>query len=241
MSFLVRPHLPERPITSAIASSALPDDMRDALSRRGIRLYTNPKNPALSQPICTHPDLSMFYFGAGRILVDRSAAITLPPDMRIVRGTAALGEQYPLDIAYDACQIGRYLLCRPDATAPEILREPLTVVPIRQGYAKCSIAIVNERAAITEDAGIANAMRLAGLDVLEISPGAVLLPGYNRGFIGGACGKIAPDLLAFFGDITRHPQYESICRFCRKYGVEPLSLSTGDHLTDYGSLIPLTE
>lgn len=240
MSFLVRPHLPRRPITSAVVSCALPDDICLALVRQGIRLYTNPKNSALSQAVCTHPDLSLFYFGAGRILVDRSSAISLPPNMKIMRGTAVLGKQYPFDVAYDACQVGRYLFCKPDATAPEILREPFTVVPIRQGYAKCSIAIVHERAVITEDAGIAKAMRKVGIDVLEISPGAVLLPGYDHGFIGGACGKIAPDILAFFGDVTRHPQYESICRFCRKYGVEPYSLS-GNDLADYGSLIPLTE
>jgi hypothetical protein len=214
--------------------------MREELMRRGIQLYINGENPALPNPVCTHPDLSIFDFGNGNLLMDRLANISLPTHAHVRIGTTGLDSRYPGDSAYDACIVGRYLFCREESTAPEILRTPFILVPIRQGYAKCSIAIVSEKAAITEDAGIAKAMQKVGIDVLQLEPGSVALPGYPHGFIGGACGKIASDILAFFGNVTKHPQYGEMSCFCKKYDVELLSLSS-DILTDYGSLVPLTE
>jgi hypothetical protein len=83
-------------------------------------------------------------------------------------------------------------------------------------------------------------MDAVGIDVLKLEPGFVKLPGYSHGFIGGASGKIASDILAFFGDISQHPQGDVVIRFCEKHGVSTLSLSDDD-LTNFGSLIPLTE
>ena len=38
--------------------------------------------------------------------------------------------------------------------------------------------------------------------------------------------------------LRKHPEYEKIRRFCRKYDVMPVSLSN-EPLTDYGSVLPL--
>ncbi len=240
MPYLCRPHLPIHPITAAIVSSHLPLSMRRTLEQYDILLLDCPPNPALPKPVCHHPDLSVFDLGNGRMVVAKELPMFLPASIAQRVGTANLSVCYPQDIAYDACLIGKFLFCKREATAPEILQQPYTIVDVRQGYAKCSIAIVAEKAAITEDKGLAQAMQQVGIDVLLLEPGGVSLPGYDRGFIGGACGKIAPDLLAFFGDVSRHPQYRQMVDFCRKYGVELLSLSE-DTLTDYGSLLPLSE
>ncbi len=240
MPYLCRPHLPTRPITAAIVSSQLPVSMRQMLGRYGVHLLDCPPNPALPKPVNHHPDLSVFDLGNGHILVDKELPLYLPKSLERITGTAKLDSRYPQDIAYDACLIGTFLFCKREATAPEILQQSYTVIDVRQGYAKCSIAIVTEKAAITEDKGLAQSMRQTGIDVLLLEPGGVDLPGYDRGFIGGACGKIAPDILAFFGDVSRHPQYGQMAEFCRNYGVGLLSLSQ-DALTDYGSLLPISE
>ena len=240
MSFLSCPHLPTRPITSAVVSCEVSLTMRKMLEKRGVRLFSNGKNPTLPTPVSSHPDLSVFDMGGGKILVDRAAELELPHDVDICMGSIPLTGVYPGDIAYDACQIGQFLFCNPKYTAPEILQLPLNLVPVKQGYTKCSVAIVSEKAAITEDIGIAQMMDSVGIDVLKLEPGFVKLPGYSHGFIGGASGKIASDILAFFGDISQHPQGDVVIRFCEKHGVSTLSLSD-DELTDFGSLIPLTE
>ena len=69
---------------------------------------------------------------------------------------------------------------------------------VTQGYANCSVAVVDERWIITADCGIARACRAAGLDVLQICPGFIR-SGMVLGFIGGCCGKLGADQLAFTG------------------------------------------
>ncbi len=240
MSYLRYPHLPTRPITAAIVSCQLPLSMRRTLGQYGIHLFECPSNPALPVTVNTHPDLSVFDLGSGRMIVAKELPRFLPESIEQVTGTTNLSPNYPQDIAYDACLLGTVLFCKKDATAPEILQQPYSIVDVRQGYAKCSIAIVSATAAITEDKGLAQAMRNNDIDVLELEPGGVALPGYDRGFIGGSCGKIAPDILAFFGDVSRHPQHKQMVEFCAKYGVTLLSIGK-EALTDYGSLLPITE
>ena len=67
----------------------------------------------------------------------------------------------------------------------------------------------------------------------------VLILKVEYGFIGGASGKIAPDKIAFMGDISLHPEYDRIKRFLYKRDIEPISLSD-EPLTDFGSLLPIS-
>jgi len=87
--------------------------------------------------------------------------------------------------------MGSRLVCNEQAAAPELLeaarRMGLELIPVKQGYAKCSLCIVSENAVITADEGLAYTLCRAGLDVLKIIPGCIRLPGYGYGFIGG-CG-----------------------------------------------------
>ena len=68
-------------------------------------------------------------------------------------------------------------------TAPELLHMAksmgLTFIDVPQGYARCSCLPVDETSIITADRGIIGPCRAAGLSVLEVTPGQVLLPGYT--------------------------------------------------------------
>ena len=108
-----------------------------------------------------------------------------------------------------------------------------------QGYAKCSCAIINENTVITADRSIANALDNFA-DVLLIKPGDIELPGYEYGFIGGCCGRLDKDKLAFYGDPYRHSSGREIVSFIEKHDCEPVSLKNGN-LFDFGGFIPLFE
>ena len=116
----------------------------------------------------------------------------------------------------------------------------LTLIPVRQGYAKCSTAVVSEHAIITADSGIANAASLAGLDVLKLQPGYIHLDGYAYGFIGGTCGKLSASTIAFAGSVNRHPQAAEILKFLEQHQVQAISLYEGP-LQDIGGILPLAE
>ena len=76
--------------------------------------------------------------------------------------------------------------------------------------------------------------------MLKIQKGFISLPGYDYGFIGGCCGKLSKNILAFTGKIESHPDYNNIKDFCRNYNVNVLSL-TNDDLLDIGGILPIAE
>ena len=76
--------------------------------------------------------------------------------------------------------------------------------------------------------------------MLEITPGFVELYGFREGFIGGAAFKLAPDIIAFTGRLTRHPDKALILDFLKKHGVSAVYL-TDKPVFDVGSVIPVIE
>ena len=139
----------------------------------------------------------------------------------------------------NAARIGKYLVCRLDTVAEELLQYAketgLTVLTVRQGYAKCNLCVVSDRAAITEDASVAAALCSVGIDVLHIRAGSVSLPPYAYGFIGGASGNDGTHVF-FYGDLALHPDGKRIAAFCQEHGRVPISLAAHP-LHDVGSLL----
>ena len=121
-------------------------------------------------------------------------------------------------------------------------RMGLELIPVKQGYAKCSLCIVSENAVITADEGLAYTLCRAGLDVLKIIPGCIRLPGYGYGFIGGCCGKLDAATMAFAGDPLTHPDGKKILSFMERHGVKPRNLlGQGEKLIDIGSILPVMQ
>ena len=152
---------------------------------------------------------------------------------------ARLGPDYPGDIIYNACSTGKFFIHNLKYTAPELLRAAkdrnLTTINVSQGYAKCSTVVVDEDSIITYDKGLAKTCLAAGVDVLTVTAGHVVLPGYDTGFIGGASGRIG-DTVYFNGDLTAHPDFESIVRFIEDRGLKVKWFEDWP-LTDIGSII----
>ena len=109
------------------------------------------------------------------------------------------------------------------------------LITVKQGYTKCSILPISEKAIITNDPSIASALLPFGFDVLKLPYGDILLPGYNYGFIGG-CGGVSPKgELLLFGELNNYIYHQEIMRFLLKYDVRPIPLSRGK-LKDRGSI-----
>jgi hypothetical protein len=66
------------------------------------------------------------------------------------------------------------------------------------------------------------------------------LKGLDYGFIGGASGLISPNLLAFAGDITAHPDFDKIEKFLFKNGINIKILDDGP-LMDIGTITIIKE
>ena len=151
-----------------------------------------------------------------------------------------LGDKYPADVPLNAALFGNYAILNPKTVCKNIDFSGRSLIPVRQGYTKCSVVPVTESAIITDDVSIASAAQKSGLAVLLVSKGDVALPGREYGFIGGCCGLIAPDTMLFNGSLSFHRDGEKIRAFLSSFGVR--AEETGDfQLTDIGSILTLAE
>ncbi len=243
----------------AVLSSRVPESVRYRLRAMDYLVLSLPPFPALSAPVCDHPDMLLFSLddrlfcpaayaaqpNAAAVLSELTDAtgMTLCP----LPSHEILSADYPNDVKLNALllrnsQGTRYLFAHPTALSPTLhqtaIDEGVTVLPVRQGYASCSTAVIAEDAIITADCSIANAAQRVGIDVLLISPGHIELPGYNCGFIGGASGYDAVTHTLFLcGDPTHHPDHQNgrIQAFCHAHGCHIHTLPS-DHLTDIGGI-----
>lgn len=178
--------------------------------------------------IATHPDIRMC------ALTDRLLIKTRPGE---------LGRDYPGCAAFCALCLDRYFIHNLKITDPRLLeaarKAGKTLVDVKQGYSRCSSSVVDGRSVITADPGIAAALeKLGDVDVLTVTPGHVLLPGFDHGFIGGASGRVG-DELVFSGDLSAHPDFAAIGKFAEERGVR-LRYFPEFPLTDIGSIIEIT-
>ena len=232
---------------AVIVDFRMPEQMRVEIRRCGVEVLPSAKLSAVAQPLCGHPDVQICFPAPGCAVCAPEVfcyyeTLLQPYGVRVVCGSAKPDRNYPADIAYTVARAGRHAICLPKQTDPvllgELQRRGAQILAVRQGYAKCNICVVREDAVVTSDAGIAKAARNAGIDVLQILPGQIALPGYDYGFIGGASGLLPDGRVFFCGDITRHSDFLNIDAFCGAHGVDYVFVPETP-LIDFGSVLPV--
>ena len=244
MPAVIKPDLPEKLITTALCGDCAM--MQAALRERGIAVIESEPCNLLPEPVSRHADLICRHIGSDKVITaDRRLADALTAmgfDVRITESEP--GNKYPFDCLLNCLIIGRCAFCRVDSVDAELKRmlaeDGIKLVNVRQGYTRCSTAVVDERSLITADRGIAAALIGEGFDVLVISPGDIILEGYDTGFIGGCCGKISADRMLFRGDVSTHPDGHAILEFLAERGVSAECIGQGK-LIDFGGFVPLCE
>lgn len=178
-----------------------------------------------------HPDLYMFY---DQILFC-DPDVTLDIDKIIGPET---GQRYPETVAYNLAKVGNYIIglkkMVPKVLLDHFHEQAYEFVDVAQGYAKCSIAVVDDSSIMTSDKGIAKACRGVGIDVLEIEPGHIILEGFDYGFIGGCTVRIENDMF-FSGDPRGHPDFQRMKDFLDLRELQ--WQGTQEPLRDLGSFI----
>lgn len=136
---------------------------------------------------------------------------------------------------------GKYPHCEAiDVSVKNYCKENgIEIVDVKQGYTRCSTAVIGKNSAITADSSIYNALTKNGIDVLKIDSGSIRLDGYDYGFIGGACTMIDDGTVAFFGDIKTNPNFRKIERFCIIHNVKIINLAENKPLTDVGGAVKI--
>lgn len=242
MNFIKMPNLPQEKVKAVVMDYRTNHESIKRLNSIGIEVFSSAEIDTLYEAVNGHPDMQLHHLGGSRFVCAKEAyehyLSLFPKDVQLICGTEELGRKYPADIAFNAAAVGEYLICNKKHTAKEIVASYSKIIDVKQGYAKCSVAIVSKNAIMTADVGIYKAMSRLGYDVLLIKPGQVKLDGMSCGFIGGACGLIAPDVLAVNGSLKSMNEKDKISDFCNKFGVKILELNN-EELYDIGSVIPI--
>ncbi len=222
------------------------------LNKMGLHTVSLPSDSRLNSIVSTHADTLIFAHG-DTLIINKEYLKRLPSHIqnRFTSVDDSPSGAYPTDTVFNASVCERFLFARLESVSPSVLSHAenagLTPVNVNQGYAKCSaLTLPSANAAITADAGIAEAMEKSGIDVLRINQGHIMLEGCDYGFIGGAsfvCEQMQSGASAgrgtvcFFGDLSDHPDADAIRNFIKGHGYEVLCLD--GKLTDFGGAVVL--
>jgi hypothetical protein len=247
--FIETPFLPKGKVKTVIVDKRVPKCVQNKIRAKGINIIETPYCDNLYNAVSAHPDMLMHHMGGNEIVVapniyDDIYIKLKELNLKVIKGNTMLKSTYPDDIAYNVGRIGQIAVHNFKYTDKRIIKsleeKRLKLINVNQGYSKCSICIVNEKAIITSDRGIAGKLEKYDIDVLLIKSGYIDLPGLDYGFIGGTSGLIENKKMFFSGDIREHPDFEMIKKFLEKYSVG-FDIVEDKKLIDIGSIIPITE
>ncbi|MCY6370561.1 DUF6873 family GME fold protein [Clostridium ganghwense] len=205
-----------------------------------------PPSSSLYDAISGHPDILLHIIDNKNIIVHRDihpkfVKLLKELDINVLYSLSSLNSSYPLDIILNAVNTPNFFmhyLKYTDLNLMKYVNGRKKLINVNQGYTKCSTAIVNSNAVMTSDKGIAQALYKENVDVLLLPPGDIELPGLNYGFIGGCCGLLEDNILAFFGELDHYAYGKEIYSFLSKHKVDPYFLRKGK-LIDRGSLLTI--
>ena len=217
----------------------------EALKKEGITTLLCERNPSLPPPIASHADVNCLYLGENTIavLAEQASLIyslkSLEDDVIEVTGAK---NEYPADCILNCLLMGKTAASHKTALNAQI-RELLfskgfSLIASNQGYSRCSVCPIGDKAAITADDGLARTLQEQGIDVLIIPKGEIKLSGYEYGFIGGSSFMTDDKELAFFGKASEISYFGLIKEFLKKHEVLSKEI-TDEPLTDIGGAIRL--
>ena len=244
--FIQKPNLPENDVDSVAVSASAGEAIKKLNS---LTINTIKINAVKSLPdgLNEHADLQFLHLQKNKVTApsDNEHLCEQFKTMGFdVENAECLGSDYPNDVFYNAKIIGDNIICNIKTVSKSILRfaekTSLNIINVKQGYSGCSVCVLNENAIITDDKSIFSAAQIFLNDVTLIEKNSIRLKNYNYGFIGGCCGKISKDVIAFNGSVMSHSSSNLIIDALERNSIRAIELHNGI-LEDIGGIIPLTE
>ena len=188
------PKQKEQKVRAVIVDGRAAHLMEKRLLFMGIEVIKTLRHPRLYDAVAYHPDMVICPVGDGKMVVEPTMYEYFKKSLSsygtmVLKGKTELSRNYPLNIAYNIAVAGNraFLYSRyADKTIVDELGKNNTVlINVKQGYTKCSTAVIDDSSIVTADRGIYTAAIKNGMDALLINPGQIILEGFDYGFIGG--------------------------------------------------------
>lgn len=194
--------------------------------------------------ISAHPDI---FFCKINDQIFQAPNLKLEKQLKTQKGSSSVGKQYPDDVKYNICQIGKKIIHNfkyTDSLVNDYINSiGLEKINIKQGYTKCSIAVTSENSCITSDEGIYKILQKESIDVLLLRDEIIHLQDKNKnitnmnGFIGGSS-CIIDNKFILFGDSNKLKSKEQLVDFLNKQKLELIDFKNLE-IIDYGGVILL--
>ncbi len=157
-------------------------------------------------------------------------------NISFVQGRFRVGKIYPQTSCYNAVITDKFFIhntMHTDTLLKEIFSNK-EFIPVNQGYTRCNMLVLDNNLFITSDNGIFNQLKKRYLDVHYFSPGGILLPGFEHGFLGGCLG-VFENRIFITGSLSRFPEGKRLIMLLESRHYEIVELYDGP-LFDGGSL-----
>ncbi len=237
MNLIKTPNLPEKEVLVAVSALDIPK-----------LTCIKPKPISVLPPsMQMHADLQLCHLGENVLLAAPEVYTYYkeklsPFGFKVLCGETPIGSTYPGDSAYNIARVGNAAFHNPKFTDPVALsyfrENGISIIPVRQGYAKCALVPLDAHTIVTADDGIKKEAEKNGFSVLHISPGGVLLPGFPYGFLGGAAGKVSQDTVYITGSLSSHKDRKKILAFFAERSIK-IQEGSIPNPVDIGSIVPL--
>lgn len=229
----------------ALVDERLSSEEQHSLQRLGLKVLKVPMCTSVQDAVCGHPDMLLHVIDDHTLVVHKDISSNFVAELNeceinTIYSNSSLHSAYPGDVVLNALDCDNFFLHNlkhTDSVLMELIKHK-KLIHVNQGYSKCSTAIVSSNAFITSDRGICSMLVNEGCDVLLLPPGDIDLPGLDYGFIGGCCGLVDKNSIAFFGNLDFYSHGDMVKDFLKKHDVVPISLYEG-RLVDRGSLFVL--
>lgn len=241
------PFIPFEGSDTVVVAGNISQEIYRNLKQLNLRVIKTIAHKKVHISIKYHPDIVMHPVNSNTLLIEPSVYDYYKDEfkntsIKVIKGEKSLDSKYPSDIAYNVGRIGNFAVHNFEHT-DEVLKhylkkENLDFINVKQGYSKCSMAIVGERDVITADKFIDKVLKEHGINSLLIKAGHIFLENQNYGFIGGCTGNISNRELVFSGSLKDHPEKERIKDFIYNLNKEIIYLSK-ETINDLGTILAL--
>ena len=170
--FVLNPNLPDNTETVLIGEKYVPA-LKGPLELLDVELIGVPANCRVDPRLSSHADLSVLHAGGENFFLAQRLNNTEFADKLIKKGCKICfcaenqAEKYPFDAMLNICSIGNAFIYCPKVSDETVVSyqtgQGRTGISSRQGYCKCSVCVLDQKAIISADKGISRACKSAGL------------------------------------------------------------------------------
>jgi hypothetical protein len=222
-----------------IADHRIPEQAKKMLSAFGELLLVKTKN-LVYDAISGHPDIFFCQVG-NKLIVSPGLPETIFKKLKdhhidFIIGKQNPGMKYPSSARYNVVCSDKYLIHNPRSVELEIVEKTRQhlLINVKQAYVRCNLLPLKNDTFITSDMGIYKTLEPITEKVLFVHAKGILLPGFEHGFFGGACG-VLDDKVFILGNLAKYPEGKSVRTFLQDQNYNIIELYDGP-LFDGGSL-----